>query len=877
MRFFLSLLFLGLLQSFSSNAQQTGIKGHLTGENNEPLPFATVYIRNLNTGATTNAEGDYELRLPPGKYDVVFQYIGYESAVHFFEVTDAFVTYNLSLKPRTILLREVEIRAGREDPAYTIMRKAIGKASFHANQLDAYDARVYIKGSGRIIDVPFFLRKQLAEEGIDSTMAFASESVSELHYKRPNTYSQKVVAVFSQGNDNGTGPGQFITSSFYEPRVVEAISPLSPKAFAYYKFRYDGYFMEGDYLINKITVTPRSEGDDVFKGTLFIVDDYWSIHSLDLTMYKLGIEFRLKQLYNPIDNKAWMPVSFHFDVTGTFFGFNFEYNYLASLSEYKITLNPDLDIPLTVIDEKAEREKAAEVRRKTKGEETLEKLAQNQEVTRKDLRKLVKEYEKEEMEELDFPEIVSNINFTTDSTTAYHNDSAFWNNIRPVPLTKYEEKGYALDTATFDGDIQISVGGKHSATPDSIRRKKHRQFQLKDLLLGDSYKTGDNSRLYIRSPFEMAGFNTVEGFNFSYELYLSRSYKNGNRLSIGPVARYAFARKKLTGKLYADLSHSAGSGSTRLEGGRFVQQLNAEDPIHPHLNTAYSLLLKENYMKLFEKDYIQWKHEKRYSDAFSLNARAEFAIRRSLANHSTFSFFEHPGKSYTSNQPEHAELADTAFPEHRALVAEVGATYKPFLKYEVKNGHKNALRKSSPAFSVLYRKGLSGVFSSTTNFDLLELGVSHSFDWGIRGKFDIKLNAGEFLSRKTLYFPDYKHFPGNQTFFSPIDPTKTYRLLDYYYYSTGERYLTAFVHNQFRKLLLTQTRFARKKGIKENLFLNYLGTPASRHYTEAGYGIDYLFRVLRVEAIAAFENGRYSAWGLRVGVATNLEDIFDFD
>ncbi|MEQ8807667.1 MAG: DUF5686 family protein, partial [Imperialibacter sp.] len=190
MRCFYSLSLL-LLVSFTALAQNTGIKGKVLGENNEPLPFATIFIRNINTGTTSNVEGDYEVRLAPGKYDVVFQYIGYESNVHFFEVTTGFETYNLTLKPRIFLLKEVEVRSGKEDPAYTIMRKAIGKASFHANQLDAYDAKVYMKGSGRLLDSPFFLRNKIAEEGIDSTMAFTSESVSELHYERPSTYSQK--------------------------------------------------------------------------------------------------------------------------------------------------------------------------------------------------------------------------------------------------------------------------------------------------------------------------------------------------------------------------------------------------------------------------------------------------------------------------------------------------------------------------------------------------------------------------------------------------------------------------------------------------------------------------------------------------------------
>ena len=76
---------------------------------------------------------------------------------------------------------------------------------------------------------------------------------------------------------------------FYLPEVVNAISPLSPRAFSYYKFEYQGSFMERGYEINKIKVTPRSKGDDVFEGEIYIREDFWNIHSLDMTTSPDGL------------------------------------------------------------------------------------------------------------------------------------------------------------------------------------------------------------------------------------------------------------------------------------------------------------------------------------------------------------------------------------------------------------------------------------------------------------------------------------------------------------------------------------------------------------------------------------------------------------
>ncbi|MDZ7848755.1 MAG: DUF5686 family protein [Owenweeksia sp.] len=68
-----------------------------------------------------------------------------------------------------------------------------------------------------------------------------------------------------------------MNTSFYKPIVSEAISPFSPKAFSYYKFRYTGNFNERGSKIHKIEVKPRSAGEKVFEGTIFIRDEFWNI------------------------------------------------------------------------------------------------------------------------------------------------------------------------------------------------------------------------------------------------------------------------------------------------------------------------------------------------------------------------------------------------------------------------------------------------------------------------------------------------------------------------------------------------------------------------------------------------------------------------
>ena len=165
------------------------IKGTITDENGAPLSFASIYIKELGTGTSANLEGNFELPpLQAGSYEVTFQFMGYASVVRQVQVTTVYSEINVVLKPQVISLPTVEVNAKAEDPAYTIMRKAIAKAEYHLLQNDSYSAEVYMKGTGQITKVPWLLKKTFEKEGIDTSQVFTSESVSEILFERPNTF-----------------------------------------------------------------------------------------------------------------------------------------------------------------------------------------------------------------------------------------------------------------------------------------------------------------------------------------------------------------------------------------------------------------------------------------------------------------------------------------------------------------------------------------------------------------------------------------------------------------------------------------------------------------------------------------------------------------
>lgn len=853
---------------------QSGIKGTIKSSSGDLLPFATIYIRNIETGTTSNDVGQYEYNLKPGKYDLVFQYLGYESQVKYVEVGAGFSEVNVQLKETALVLREVEVRAGKEDPAYTIMRKAIAKADYHRNHLDKYSCEVYIKGSGRLIDSPFFLRKAIAKEGVDSTTAFVSESISVVTYTRPNQYDERVISVRSIGEGNNTSPNGYIQGSFYESKIANAISPLSPKAFGYYKFEYLGTFMDRGYAVSKIRVIPRSKGDDLFAGTISIVEEAWSIYNVDLKTSYYGIIFEIKQIYDPIENKAWMPISHTFHVEGTFFGFEFEYDYLATASKYEITLNPDLEVEFSVIDEKVDKELAAKLEEQNKNipDETFAKMASGKELTRKEMRKMIREYEKQEAARDTIPDTVEEITTFKIDSLAHKKDTSYWNTVRPVPLSEYEIKGYhKMDS--------MAVVEKQEAEGDTIKTKsrKRKGFQIEDIVIGNTYKIGDKTHFEIEPVIANVRFNAVEGYNFYYQMAFTKTFENKHWLEISPFVRYGFSRKEVTGKLRT--AYAFGERRKRksfvLEGGKYVSQINRDEPIHDVLNSLTALILKENYMKLYEDEYLQLAFRNRVSNEFNYSITSMYTKRLPLQNNTNHSWTK-KSKDFESNTPVNAEMLDTSFDPHYAFLNEMKFNFKPWLKYKIHNKRKRTIDGSSPEISVVYENAIP-VGDAKIDFHKVKAEFKHAVNLGIRGRLSFNIGGGAFLSKDSLSFLDYNHFMGNRTPIQMMDAAGSYRLLDYYLYSTKGAHFNVLTHYQFRKFFLSRFGFIQKRGIKESVIANYLYTQESDHFTELGYSIDNIFRVFRVEGVAAFQNGKYLDWGIRVGIAANLDQMFEFD
>jgi hypothetical protein len=167
-----------------------------------------VYVKNTTKGTSANSEGGYTLNLKPGQYDVQYRAMGYKQESRKVDLK-ANQSIDIVLKGEDYQLKEVSIRAGAEDPAYAIIRKAIKKRKTYLNEVDAYTCEVYIKGLQKLLAAPkkflgVDVQKMARENGLDSNrrgIVYLSESQSKYSFMRPDKVHEELISSKVSGSN----------------------------------------------------------------------------------------------------------------------------------------------------------------------------------------------------------------------------------------------------------------------------------------------------------------------------------------------------------------------------------------------------------------------------------------------------------------------------------------------------------------------------------------------------------------------------------------------------------------------------------------------------------------------------------------------------
>ncbi len=269
----------------------------LEADTQEPVPFATVFVPNSKLGTTTDVDGRFHLIVPAGTDSVVATAMSFRRiALPVRAARSGVLTF--LLREGGVALDEVVIRPG-ENPAWAIMRQVIAHKDQNSPQtLTAYEVDSYAKIEADLTNMSAKIAKRRLvravqsvadslgvgkdEEGRTQVPVFLSETSSRLYVRNSPVRRREEIQrtrVSGVGFEDGSVVQQFVGSSFQEYNLYDNFlnalgkdcpSPLADGWKLFYNYELLDSVMIGGDFCYQLIVTPKVKKSAAFKGTIWI-------------------------------------------------------------------------------------------------------------------------------------------------------------------------------------------------------------------------------------------------------------------------------------------------------------------------------------------------------------------------------------------------------------------------------------------------------------------------------------------------------------------------------------------------------------------------------------------------------------------------------
>jgi hypothetical protein len=835
-RFFI-LLVAFLVNSNIIDAQK--IFGHIHDESGNQLPFSSIMIKGTSKGVTANNNAIYSFSVKPGVYKIVCQHIGYETVEKEIKCSsEENVELNFVLKVQQLMMKELVIKSGDENPAYEIIRQAIKKRSYYNNEVKGFICDLYSKDVIKLRNLPEKFMGQKIEKkevGVDSSgkgIIYLSEAVSKIYKDYPDKFKMDVLSSRVSGSNSfGFTFPAFINMYDNNVDVFNGginprgfVSPIADGAIHYYKYKILGTFIENGKMINSIKVTPRRKFEPLFSGVINISDEDFRIYSFELMVTKssqLEILDTLKitQIHVPVGQESWRVKNqvLYFNIK--FFNIDAIGNSLTVYSNYEI--NPTFN--------------------------------------KKFFDRIVVKYD----------------------TAVNKKTSNYWDTIRPIPLEYDEQKDYRVKDSIMRYNLENEFAKNNI---DSLKKKQGKLKPFKIFISGFNrthYSTKGNFDWGVQPLLLNTQYNLAEGVVTEGLIYFSKAYRKDKlRLTVKPNLRYGFSNNHFNSWLDIEIrkrkinqENTLNRVNWFLSGGKKVVQYNNDNPIPQLFNSISTLFYGKNAMKTYEKYFTEFNVVKKYESGLVFKVNTSYENRLPIFNTTQFSFYKKDNLKFSENYPVEKVGIDEIV-NHQAVIASFGINYKPGQKYIQLPNSKIPMGSKFPVIGLTYKKGFYGVLGSDVDFDKWNLDVYDDKNLNLIGLIKYKFTIGGFTNSKKIFIQDYKHF--NST---AVRATASYvngfQLMSSYKNSnTAHFYSEGHVEHHFNGLLTNKLPLLKKWNWNLVAGANAYFINTNDNYAEYFIGLENIFKIFRIDFVSGYQNKKYNTSSLVLGIGGLLGNGF---
>lgn len=783
-------------------AQSTKVRGMVTdAKTGEPLPLVNIFFTGTTIGMTSDFDGLYFLETREDVTEIQASFVGY-AAQGIKIKPGTYNEVNFQLEPVSFGLDEVVVGLG-DNPAHAVLRNIIrNKYRNNPSEMAQYKYSAYTKMELDITNIkPYFKNKKLQKNfgfvfnymdtSVITGKAFLpvmiSETSADCYYRRSPRLNREVIqASRISGIKEDYTIAQFtgrmhVDVNFYDNYLsvfdVRFASPLSDHGLLYYKyFLVDSLYKEGR-KIYKMRFHPKGVSTPVLDGEVNIDSATWALESAKVKMMK-GVNVNwirdlvLETQFQLLDDSVWFMKQ-----DKLFADFTIQMRDSAKLMAFLGHRQIDY----------SNVEMGAEF-----ADEILK--ADNNVVIGKDVLK---------------------------------NDDAFWDTLRPHPLSEKERQIYGMVDSVKNTPLYKNI------------------YEFVNTILFGYYNT---KYIGFGPYYKLYSFNKLEGNRF--QIGAQTTSDLSKKIQLRGYVAYSTKDEKVKGG--AGMTYLFNEQPTSMLTVNYkhdVLQLGAGINAFSESNILSSIFSRGNNDRLSPVNQWDINYEKEWRHGVTNIFAAQF---RKIYP-SPFVQFIRPDGEMESSVNTTSLGVKTRLSKDEIIVRN---TFEKF-----------SMGSDYPIISLDLSAGIKGILSNDYKFYRTELALSHSFDIAPLGRSYYVLTGGKIFGK--VPYPLLKLHEGNATYF--YDPY-AYSCMNFYEFAS-DAWVSVWWEHHFKGFFLGKIPLLKKLKWREVFTFKALwGTlsdknngslpdtdalllfPAgmssvSKPYVETGIGIENIFRILRVDAI----------------------------
>jgi hypothetical protein len=705
----------------------------------------------------------------------------------------------LFLLPLTLTARTAGQR-NTDQLADSVVERVIFFAPTYSGLVHSYRSQLYMKGRLNMTKRNFLFRyipKMFkVKRGVDEYLV---ESSSDLHYTAPNIYDQKVTAVNGTTNE---GKFQATMCEYFHVNIYSStllggkiLSPLAQNARRYYRFVVDTVYTNNERVSYKLRFIPKTRSDQLVGGYMIVSSDVWSVREIRYSGRSGLITFQNHIVMGTVGEESeFLPVSCDFDARFRFMGNVVDCHYLTYHTYREIEL----------------KENPAHYK------------------------------------ERDVLDLTNSYSLLCD-TNAMHRDSAYFDSIRPIPLSDSERALYRDNRLHTDSVVSIAP-----------KRSRVLWGEVGDFLVNDIninlYSVGYLKCSPIINPL-LLRYSKSNGISWQQQFKFNKIYAHGQSIRIVPSIGYNFTRREFYWAVKSEFNYlprKRGYFQLNVGNGNRIYSSEALSELKSMPDSIFSFNnLQLNY---FYDLYFSFKH------SIEIVNGLELAVGFSSHKRTPVNRIKFPDLDGLEAVP--ADVFDEIRTTYISFAPHLRLTWTPFMSYYMNGNRKINVSSVFPTFSLDYERGVKGVFGSNGEYEKVEFDVQHRLNLELMRSLFYRFGFGFFTHQRNTYFVDFANFSrSNLPTGWNDDIGGVFQLLDRRWYNSSRSYIRANLTYESPFLVLRHMNRLFRYVQNERLYAGAVAMPHLKPYLELGYGIGT--HIFDFGLFVGLENWHYNEVGCK--------------